>query len=220
MLDFGVDAVIAQGGEGGGHTGTVPTSLLLPQVVDAVGHALPVLGAGGEDALEQVRYVWEDLYLEASRGDDFLGVQAYSSQAVDSKGLVAHPPHPDNTLTGAAYRPDALGMAVRHAAAVAGVPILITENGIATADDSRRIDYIEGALAGLASAVADGIDVRGYLHWTSFDNFEWSHGYHPTFGLIGIDRDNGLRRVVRPSAVAYGELARTGSLKALRDHAR
>ena len=47
MLDWGVDAVIAQGGEGGGHTGTVPTSLLLPQVVDAIGHAVPVLGAGG-----------------------------------------------------------------------------------------------------------------------------------------------------------------------------
>ena len=47
MLDWGVDAVIAQGGEGGGHTGTIPTSLLLPQVVDAVGHAIPVLGAGG-----------------------------------------------------------------------------------------------------------------------------------------------------------------------------
>jgi NAD(P)H-dependent flavin oxidoreductase YrpB (nitropropane dioxygenase family) len=47
MLEWGVDAVIAQGGEGGGHTGTVPTSLLLPQVVDAVGHAIPVLGAGG-----------------------------------------------------------------------------------------------------------------------------------------------------------------------------
>jgi NAD(P)H-dependent flavin oxidoreductase YrpB (nitropropane dioxygenase family) len=47
MLEWGVDAVIAQGGEGGGHTGTVPTSLLLPQVVDAVGHEIPVLGAGG-----------------------------------------------------------------------------------------------------------------------------------------------------------------------------
>lgn len=47
VLEMGVDAVIAQGGEGGGHTGTVPTSLLLPQVVDAVGHAIPVLGAGG-----------------------------------------------------------------------------------------------------------------------------------------------------------------------------
>jgi NAD(P)H-dependent flavin oxidoreductase YrpB (nitropropane dioxygenase family) len=47
MLGWGVDAVIAQGGEGGGHTGTVPTSLLLPQVVDAVGAEIPVLGAGG-----------------------------------------------------------------------------------------------------------------------------------------------------------------------------
>ena len=47
MLGWGVDAVIAQGGEGGGHTGTVPTSLLLPQVVDAVGWHIPVLGAGG-----------------------------------------------------------------------------------------------------------------------------------------------------------------------------
>jgi NAD(P)H-dependent flavin oxidoreductase YrpB (nitropropane dioxygenase family) len=47
VLEMGVDAVIAQGGEGGGHTGSVPTSLLLPQVVDAVGAAVPVLGAGG-----------------------------------------------------------------------------------------------------------------------------------------------------------------------------
>ncbi len=47
VLEMGVDAVIAQGGEGGGHTGTVPTSLLLPQVVDAVGSDIPVLGAGG-----------------------------------------------------------------------------------------------------------------------------------------------------------------------------
>jgi NAD(P)H-dependent flavin oxidoreductase YrpB (nitropropane dioxygenase family) len=47
VLEMGVDAVIAQGGEGGGHTGTVPTSLLLPQVVDAVGASIPVLGAGG-----------------------------------------------------------------------------------------------------------------------------------------------------------------------------
>ncbi|MSO86840.1 MAG: nitronate monooxygenase [Acidimicrobiia bacterium] len=47
VLEMGVDAVIAQGGEGGGHTGTVPTSLLLPQVVEAVGAEIPVLGAGG-----------------------------------------------------------------------------------------------------------------------------------------------------------------------------
>ena len=56
--------------------------------------------------------------------------------------------------------------------------------------------------------------MRGYIHWSSFDNFEWAAGYRPTFGLIGIDRDDGLRRVVRPSARAYGELARSGSLDA------
>ncbi|KQO48800.1 MULTISPECIES: family 1 glycosylhydrolase [unclassified Frigoribacterium] len=160
---------------------------------------------GGEETLEKVRYVWEDLYLEASRDDDFLGVQAYSSQAVDSKGLVAHPPHPDNTLTGAAYRPDALGMAVRHAADVARVPILITENGIATADDSRRIDYIDGALAGLASAVADGIDVRGYLHWSILDNYEWGH-WGPTFGLIAVDRTTFVR-TPKPSLAWLGQRA-------------
>jgi len=160
---------------------------------------------GGEDALERVRYIWEDLYLEASREDDFLGVQAYSSQAVDKDGLVAHPPHPDNTLTGAAYRPDALGMAVRHAADVARVPILVTENGIATADDSRRVDYTEGALAGLASAVADGVDVRGYLHWSILDNYEWGH-WGPTFGLIAVDRTTFVR-TPKPSLAWLGRRA-------------
>ncbi len=56
--------------------------------------------------------------------------------------------------------------------------------------------------------------MRGYHYWSSFDNFEWAVGYRPTFGLIGIDRADGLRRIVRPSADAYGELARTGSLSA------
>ncbi|PPF38031.1 family 1 glycosylhydrolase [Rathayibacter sp. AY1A3] len=167
--------------------------------------ALTAAPGGNEDALERVRYVWEDLYLEASREDDFLGVQAYSSQAVDQNGLVAHPPHPDNTLSGAAYRPDALGIAVRHAAEVAGVPILVTENGIATADDSRRIDYTEGALAGLADAVADGIDVRGYLHWSILDNYEWGH-WGPTFGLIAVDRTTFVR-TPKPSLAWLGRRA-------------
>jgi beta-glucosidase/6-phospho-beta-glucosidase/beta-galactosidase len=160
---------------------------------------------GNEDKLTAVRYDWEDLYLEASREDDFLGVQSYSSQSVDENGLVAHPPHPDNSLTGAAYRPDALGMAVRHAAEVANVPILVTENGIATADDTRRIAYTEEALAGLASAVGDGIDVRGYLHWSILDNYEWGH-WGPTFGLIAVDRTTFVR-TPKPSLYWLGQRA-------------
>ena len=115
-------------------------------------------------------------------------MQAYSTQAVDAHGLVPHPPSPDNTLVGTPYRPDALGIAVRHAWEVTGgVPILVTENGIATEDDARRIAYTAEALTHLSAVVADGVDVRGYLHWSAVDNFEWGH-WEPTFGLIAVDR--------------------------------
>ena len=93
----------------------------------------------------------------------------------------------------------------------------MTENGIASEDDEQRIDYLESHLAVVLDALTEGIDVRGYLYWSSFDNFEWAEGYRPRFGLVGIDRDDELGRVVRPSAHAFGRVARTGRLAALRE---
>ena len=58
--------------------------------------------------------------------------------------------------------------------------------------------------------------MRGYLYWSSFDNFEWAEGYRPRFGLVGIDREGNLRRVVRPSAHAFGRVARSGRVGVLR----
>ncbi|QKJ20510.1 glycoside hydrolase family 1 protein [Microbacterium hominis] len=145
-----------------------------------------------EQKLVEVRYAYEDVYLEASRGDDFVGVQSYSAQRVDKNGLVPHPGHPDNTMVGTAYRPDSLATAVRHAAAVSGVPVLVTENGIATPDDARRIAYTAEALTHLEEAMHDGVDVRGYLHWSLLDNYEWGH-WGPTFGLIAVDRETFVR---------------------------
>ena len=162
-----------------------------------------------EARLVEERYVREDLYLEAARQDDFIGVQAYSTQEVDENGPVPHAPHPDNTLVGTAYRPDSLGMAVRHAWKVTdGVPVLVTENGIATADDTRRIAYTTEALQHLAAAMDDGVDVCGYLHWTALDNYEWGH-WEPTFGLIAVDRDT-FERQPKPSLAWLGNLARSG----------
>ena len=93
-----------------------------------------VAAPGAEAKHAEVQHQWEDMYLEPARDDDFVGVQSYTSQLVDEDGIVAHPPHPDNTLMGWAYRPDALGIAVRHTREVVGdVPIVVTENGIATA---------------------------------------------------------------------------------------
>jgi beta-glucosidase len=102
-------------------------------------------------------------------------------------------------------------MAVRHAHEVTGgVPILVTENGIATADDTQRIRYTREALEGLHRAMTDGIDVRGYLHWSLLDNYEWGH-WAPTFGLIAVDRETFVRSP-KPSLAWLGETARRGSL--------
>ncbi|MEU6789489.1 family 1 glycosylhydrolase [Nonomuraea angiospora] len=166
---------------------------------------------GNEDKLREVRHVREDLYLEAARGDDFIGVQSYSSQAVDENGVVPHPRHPDNTMTGNAYRPDAIGIAVRHAWETTGrTPVLVTENGIATPDDTRRIAYTSEALGHLFAAMDDGVDVRGYLHWTALDNFEWGH-WEPTFGLIAVDRTT-FERHPKPSLAWLGGVARRGEI--------
>ncbi|MFE2062917.1 glycoside hydrolase family 1 protein [Streptomyces sp. NPDC059467] len=166
---------------------------------------------GAEEKKRELEHVWEDLYLEGSRGDDFVGVQSYSSQWVGPDGIEPYPPHPDNTLVGTAYRPDALGIAVRHTAEfTGGLPILITENGIATGDDTRRIDYTAEALEHLGKAIADGVDVRGYLHWSLLDNYEWGH-WAPTFGLVEVDRETFERRP-KPSLYWLGETARRGRI--------
>lgn len=162
---------------------------------------------GNEEIFEKVTWAWEDVFLAASREDDFVGVQSYTTQPVGAAGPVPHPPHPDNTITGWAYRPDALGIALRRARDVAGVPLLVTENGIATGDDERRIAYTTEALRHLVAALDEGIDIRGYLHWSALDNYEWGH-WAPTFGLIAVDRETFERRP-KPSLAWLGDTART-----------
>jgi len=148
-----------------------------------------------------------DPWLAAAAGSDFLGVQAYTRCGVGKKGDV--PPESGAELTQMGYEfwPEALEASVRYAAARVRLPIYITENGIATEDDSRRTVYIQRALEGLARCLADGIDVRGYIHWSLLDNFEWVLGYRPKFGLIAVDRAT-QRRTVKPSARLLGEIAR------------
>ena len=171
--------------------------------------------AGNEDVFAQVKYAWEDSFLAAGRGDDFIGVQAYTSQPVDQQGPVPHPPRPDNTLVGGAYRPDALGIALRNAWEIGnGTPLLVTENGIATDDDQQRIAYTSAALQHLQAAIADRIDVRGYLHWSALDNYEWGH-WTPTFGLIAVDRET-FQPTPKPSLAWLGNISRSNSLDGIR----
>ncbi len=156
-------------------------------------------------------YPREDFFLEAAAGDDWLGVQAYLRTFIGKDGPVPVPADAEKTLTGWEYFPAALGIGVRHAWELAQhTPILITENGIATAQDSRRIDYTYDALVGLRDAMDDGIDVRGYLHWSLLDNYEWG-SYKPTFGLVAWDPDTFVRSP-KPSAYWLGEVATSNTL--------
>src|SRR6056297_1414163 len=86
---------------------------------------------------------------------------------------------------------------------------MVTENGVADSTDVLRPAFITEHLAAIAAAIAAGIDVTGYIHWTISDNWEWADGYCPKFGLYAVDRDSDdLARTARPSALLYGEISR------------
>ena len=93
-----------------------------------------------------------------------------------------------------------------------GKPVYVTENGIATEDDSVRATYLAGVLGSVHDAIQDGVDVRGYFHWTNTDNFEWARGYGPHFGLIAVDRKT-LERTIRPSGRLYARIAAANALE-------
>jgi beta-glucosidase len=86
-------------------------------------------------------------------------------------------------------------------------PIIIMENGLADAADSRREKFILDHLFWTHRAIEEGVDVRGYFHWSLVDNFEWAHGWIPKFGLCELDRKT-LERRPRPSAWRYAEICR------------
>ena len=166
---------------------------------------------GGEEAAAEYGRSREDVFLEAATGDDWIGIQAYTRTKIGRDGPLAIPDDAERTLTGWEYYPGALEFGIRRSwERNGGVPIYVTENGIATADDQRRIDYTTGAIQGMQRALADGIDVRGYLHWSALDNYEWG-SFAPTFGLIGWDPVTFERRS-KPSLGWLGEVARRNSL--------
>ena len=116
------------------------------------------------------------------------------------------------TQMGYEFRPESIAATLHRAASLhPGKDLVVTEHGIATADDDERVEFIERGLAAVAEVIAAGLPVRGYLYWSLLDNFEWAYGYGPTFGLVGVDRAT-MQRSVRPSARRLGEIARSGSI--------
>ena len=144
---------------------------------------------------------------------DFMGYNCYKANNYDDDfGLnpALYPGIP-RTAMDWAITPDALYWAVRFYHERYGLPIMITENGMANVDfvmsdgkihDQQRIEYLKGYLKGLKRAVDEGYPVIGYLYWSILDNFEWAEGYDKRFGLIYVDyRTQG--RTLKDSALWY-----------------
>ncbi|MFZ1488691.1 MAG: family 1 glycosylhydrolase, partial [Ilumatobacteraceae bacterium] len=142
---------------------------------------------GGEQRCAEIGQKTQLDFLDISRDDDFVGVQTYTRMLIGPDGPVRAPRDNARMQTGWEVYPQALESTVRLAAAHTGRPVLVTEHGIATADDAERIAYTSTALDALQRVIADGVDVRGYLHWSLLDNFEWMAGYGMNFGLIEVD---------------------------------
>jgi len=161
---------------------------------------------GGERMRDQMRQEIQDVFLEATRGDDFIGVQTYSRERYDASGNLGPEEGVELTQMGYEFWPQAIGATLRRAYEIAGIPLIVTENGIGTNDDERRLAYYQTALENVAACLQDGLDIRGYFAWSAFDNFEWMMGYQPTFGLIAVDRATQIR-TVKPSARWLGNFA-------------
>lgn len=148
---------------------------------------------GGEEAAAKE---WEEEfmhYLPYIQEDDFLGLQNYTRSVYGADGIQPAPEGAEMTQMDYEFYPQALANVIRRVHQVLPNPLIVTENGIATADDSRRCAFIEQALEGVAACVEEGIPVKGYMYWSLLDNFEWQKGFSMTFGLICVDRSTQTR---------------------------
>jgi beta-glucosidase len=119
----------------------------------------------------------------------------------------------DRTPLGEPYGqidPHGLYVALKEVAAY-GKPIYVTENGLPDADDDQRPRFIATHLAEAWRALKEGVDLRGYYHWTLVDNFEWEAARSLKFGLYALNEETG-ERTPRTSAAVYGRIAQSNGV--------
>jgi beta-glucosidase len=93
------------------------------------------------------------------------------------------------------------------------MPIYVTENGLADADDSLRGQFIRGHLIACSRAIKQGANLKGYFHWSLIDNYEWAEGFWPKFGLVEIDREHNLERKTRMSFYYYADVCKNNAVE-------
>lgn len=160
---------------------------------------------GEDSAAPRIEAELYGRWWDAVNASDFVGVQTYTRMRADAKGLMPPPDGAELTAAGYEYYPQALGHTIRLAARKTDKPIYVTESGIGTDDDARRIAWLDASIAQVEACIAEGIAVRSYIYWSLLDNFEWTQGYGQRFGLVSVDRTT-FARTPKPSARHFAGL--------------
>lgn len=152
------------------------------------------------------QYIKDDYILKrVKRTCDFIGVNYYFSERF--YGYRVH--NPDQRLSDLGWdmHPENLEFVLERLYKKYKLPIIVTENGLADGRDEYRKWWLGKTMLALSNALEQGVDLRGYLHWSLLDNFEWAHGAWPNFGLIEVDYKT-MKRTVRPSAKWWATIIR------------
>ncbi len=172
-----------------------------------------------------VRYLpegWQEDMKDIHVKLDFIGINVYSGNVVEGSGskkyrYVKLPAGMAKTSMEWTVQPDSIYWVSRFLTERYGLPVYVTENGMANNDwisidgkvnDAQREDFINRYLTALSKAADDGADVRGYFYWSLLDNFEWAYGYSKRFGLAFVNYDN-FERTLKQSAYRYKSIIET-----------
>jgi len=164
-------------------------------------------GPGGEARYRRIFEQARRPFYEACAKDDFIGPQPYNRFIVGPTGYLPGAPNVLKNRWGADASPDALPAVLREVHKYCGAPMLVSENGIDTEDDTLRTRHLTASVGELQRAIVDGLPVLGYIHWSLIDNFEWRSGYAPKFGLYAVDRTT-FARTPKPSAAVFRNFVR------------
>ena len=151
-----------------------------------------------------MQYFQDDYFLKkVYKQCDFIGVNYYFSERV--YGYRVHNPEQNVSDMGWDMQPADIEHVLERLYHKYKLPLIVTENGCADMSDKKRQWWLLQTITAMQRAISEGVDVRGYFHWSLLDNFEWDKGKWPRFGLIEVNYDT-MERTVRPSARKYGAL--------------
>ncbi len=164
----------------------------------------------GDDALLSRWYarVFDELanhYVlrRSMRHNTYIGLNYYFSDRI--YGYRVHNPNDELSDLGWDMQPQDIRYVLEDLSDRYNKPILITENGLADAEDESRQWWLTETIRAMHRARENGVNLLGYLHWSLLDNFEWDKGFWPKFGLVSVNR-NTQERTIRPSARGYARV--------------